>query len=96
MRIDHNATYTGLTSMVVEWVHVLLEGFVLSITPGLGDGVASDTGNFRLRLCDSLAVLDIETFDLGKGTAGTNELCDYGERLAGIDGLALAVEVGYT
>lgn len=74
------------------------ESSLLGGAEGVGDGVAGDAGDGGLRVRDDNAVLDVESFDLGKGAAGGavggDELGDNGEDLAGVDGKTSTVEVG--
>ena len=82
------------TSLGAEVVGVA-EGGLLGVAVGGGDGVAADSGDIALGVGDHLAVLDVESLDLGEVAAAVGEeLGDDGELGGGVDGHARAVEGG--
>jgi len=89
----------GDTSQTAMWSEAvtIAEGSLGSAAVGGGDGVVGGhAGDVDLGVLDNLAVLDVETTDLGERAAGRvvvgEELSDDGELGVGVDGLSGAVE----
>lgn len=49
---------------------------LLSVTEVVRDRVTSDTGDGRVRVLDDLAVLNVDTVDLGEVTVGSTVIGD--------------------
>lgn len=84
-----SATHRRHSAVSLERV-IVSESCFLGIAEGGGDGVASHTRNLGLRVCDGLAVLNIEAFDLCEGTS--YKLSYDGELACSVHGLSIPVE----
>lgn len=90
--LSERSTHLLEAALVLERRLVLEDGLLL-VTPSIGDRVAFSTGMGRLRVCDGLAILDVEALDFLQVGAGADELGDNGELLLCVNGHARAVEV---
>lgn len=96
---DHalqSLTHLGKTSLGSEVV-VVAKGGLLLLTEAVGDRVGGvDAGDAGQRVGDGLAVLDVESLDIGQGSGICaivgDELGHHGNWLGGVDGQAGAVE----
>lgn len=75
---------------------LVLEGGLLGLAEGVSDGVAGHARDGGVAVGVDLAVLDVETLDLGESGAGADELGDDSHLLGGVELHAGAVEVGHT
>lgn len=102
--LGSSGAHLGKAALVVEGALVAEDG-LLEVAVVLGDGVAGDALDERLRVLNDDAVLDVEALDLGKTTIALDELGDDSDDLGGVNGelragtvergvaLAVAVEV---
>jgi hypothetical protein len=98
--LGQSLIHRGEASLVGEVVVVTESGLLGSAEVNGDRVVGSHAGNVGLGVGDNLAILDVETADLTKSTAGStvgsDELSDDGDLLGGVDGQAGTEEGGIT